>query len=174
VVPFESIGSNWLELLLKQSRQFDQWEMLFRGMLAPGSDADADDAFAEFENSITKQGLVEEDGLSSSSPIKRPKTTEDEADKFKLSTVDSDDPEYFTINTQNKLKSLGDRMDGIEAKVKHHDLPAMNHHLSNLQRLIGQRPVDQSPIEVLTHLEMIATSVKELSNNPRNILSDTE
>jgi hypothetical protein len=31
VVPFESIGSNRLELLLKQSRQFDQWEMLFRG-----------------------------------------------------------------------------------------------------------------------------------------------
>jgi RNAse (barnase) inhibitor barstar len=50
----------------------------------------------------------------------------------------------------------------------------MDHHLSNLQRLIGQRPVDQPPIEVLTHLEMIATSVKELSNNPRNILSDAE
>jgi hypothetical protein len=91
-----------------------------------------------------------------------------------LFTIDSDDPEYFTINTQNKLKSLEDRMDGIEAKVKHNDLPAMHHHLSNLQRLIGQCPVDQSPIEVLTHLEMIATSVKELSNNPRNILSDAE
>jgi hypothetical protein len=117
VVPFESIGSNRLEILLKQSRQFDQWEMLFRGVLAPGSDADTDDAFAEFENSITKRGLVEEDGMSSSSPIKRPKPTEDEADKFKLSTVDSDDPEYFTIDTQNRLKSLGDRMDGIEAKV---------------------------------------------------------
>jgi hypothetical protein len=61
-------------------------------------------------------------------------------------------------------------MDGMEAKVNHHDPPAMDHHLSNLQRLIGQRPIDQSPIEVLTHLEMIATSVKELSNNPRNIL----
>jgi hypothetical protein len=81
-----------------------------------------------------------------------------------LSTVDSDDPEYFTITTQNKPKSLGERMDRMEAKVNHHDLPAMDHHLSNLQRLI----------EVLTHLEMIATSVKELSNNPRNILSDAE
>jgi hypothetical protein len=148
--------------------------MLFRGVLAPGSDADADDAFAEFENSITKRGLVEEEGLSSSSPIKRPKPTEDEVDEFKLSTVDSDDPEYFTIDTQGKLKSFGDRMDGIEATVKHHDLPAMDHHLSNLQQLIGLRPVDQSPIEVLTHLEMIATSIKELSNNPRNILSDAE
>jgi hypothetical protein len=60
------------------------------------------------------------------------------------------------------------------SKVNHHDLPAMDHHLSNLQRLIGQRPIDQSPIEVLTHLEMISTSVKELSNNPRTILSDAE
>jgi hypothetical protein len=65
-------------------------------------------------------------------------------------------------------------MDGIEATVKHHNLPAMDHHLSNLQQLIGQRPIDQLPIEVLTHLEMTATSIKELSNNPRNILSDTE
>jgi hypothetical protein len=108
VVPFESIGPNRLELLLKKSRKFDQWEMLFRDVLAPSSDADADDAFAEFENSITKRGLIEEEGLSSSSPIKRPKPTEDEADEFKLSTVDSDDPEYFTIDTQSKLKSLGE------------------------------------------------------------------
>jgi hypothetical protein len=129
-------------------------------VLAPGADADAVDEFNEFENSITKRGLVEEAGLSSSSPIKRPKPTEDEADEFKLSTADSDDPEYFTITTQNKLKSLGESMDRIEAKVNHHDLPAMDHHLSNLQRLIGQRPIDQSPIKVLTHLEMIATSVK--------------
>jgi hypothetical protein len=64
VVPFESIGSNRLELLLKQSRQFDQCEMLFQGVLAPRADADAVDAFTEFENSITKRGLVEEDGLS--------------------------------------------------------------------------------------------------------------
>jgi hypothetical protein len=174
VFPFESIGSNRLELLLKQSRQFDQWEMLFRGVLAPGADADAVDAFTEFENSINKRDLVEEDGLSSSSPIKRPKPTEDDTDEFKLSTVDSDDTEYFTITTQNNLKSLGERMDGIEAKVNHHDLPAMDHHLSNLQRLIGQRLIDRSPIEVLTHVEMIATSVKELSNNPRNILSVAE
>jgi hypothetical protein len=65
-------------------------------------------------------------------------------------------------------------MDGIEATVNHHDLPAIDHHLSNLQRLIGQRPIGQLLIEVLTHLEMAATIIKELSNNPRSTLSDAE
>jgi hypothetical protein len=82
VIPFESTGPDRLEFLLKQSRQFDQWEMLFRGVLVPGADAHADDTFTEFENSITKRGLIEEEGLSSSSPIKRPKPTGDKMDEF--------------------------------------------------------------------------------------------
>jgi hypothetical protein len=175
VVPVQLFNSVRLELYLKQSRQFDQWEMLFRGVLAPGGDADSEAAIEAFEDSITKRGLVEAEGTATSSPLKRLKPAEAvEDEELYLSPSDAYDADQFVSETHSKLKAIGDRMDGIEAKFNHHDLPAMDHHLSNLQRLIGQRPTDQPPIEVLTHLEMVASSIKELTDKPRSSLSEAE
>jgi hypothetical protein len=75
VVPVELFGSVWLSHYETQTRQHGQWEMLFRGFLAPGAEPDTEPELCEFEDSVNKRGLVEKLGLESLSPLKKPKAT---------------------------------------------------------------------------------------------------
>jgi hypothetical protein len=66
VFPVELLGSAHQLQYFSETRQHDQWEMLFRGLLAPSGDSD-ETAIRLFKDSTTKRGLVEEQGLTSSS-----------------------------------------------------------------------------------------------------------
>jgi hypothetical protein len=55
VVPVKLFGSVQLALYENETRQHGQWEMLFRGFLAPGAEPDTEPELCEFEDSITKR-----------------------------------------------------------------------------------------------------------------------
>jgi hypothetical protein len=73
-----------------------------------------------------------------------------------------------------KFAAIGKQLDAVESMVNRHDLTAMYHHLSNVQQLIRPPPTGQAPLEILTHLESVSSTIKELLANPRCVLSETE
>jgi hypothetical protein len=177
VVLAELLGLARRSQYLSETRQHDQWEMLFRGLLAPGGKSD-ESAIHLFEDSTTKRGLVKEQGLTSSSPLKRPKSTPepmemDESVDFSLHKTNPSSEE-FVHEVARKFAAIGKQLEVVELTVNRHDLTAMDHHLSNVQRLIGPHPTGQAPLEILTHLESVSATIKELLAKPRSVLSETE
>jgi hypothetical protein len=151
--------------------------MLFRGLLAPGGKPD-ETAIRLFEDSTTKRWLVEEQGLSSSSPLKRPKGTPepmetDESVDFSFQETNPSSEE-FVHKVARKFAAIGKQLEVIKSTVNRHNLTAMDHHLSNVQRLIGAQPTGQAPLEILTHLESVSSTIKELLAKPRSVLLETE
>jgi hypothetical protein len=151
--------------------------MLFRGLLAPGGESEKT-AIRLFGGSTTKRGLVEEQGLSSSSPLKRPKGTPEpmeteESIGFSFHEANPSSEE-FVHEVARKIAAIGKQLEAVESTVNRHNLTAMDHHLSNVQWLIGPRPTGQAPLEILTHLESFSSTIKELLAKPRSVLSETE
>jgi hypothetical protein len=151
--------------------------MLFRGLLAPDGKSDKTE-ICLFEDSTTKRGLVEEQDLTSSSPLKRPKSAPepmetDESANFSLHKTNTSSEE-FVHEVARKFAAIGKHLEAVESMINRHNLTTMDHHLSNVQRLIGPRPSGQAPLEILTHLESISSTIKELLAKPRSVLSETE
>jgi hypothetical protein len=92
VVSVQLLGSARRLQYLSKTRQHDQWEMLFRGLLAPGGESD-ETAIRLFEDSTTKRGLAEEQGLTSSFPLKCPKNTQE--------AMETDKSAYFILHKTN-------------------------------------------------------------------------
>jgi hypothetical protein len=82
--------------------------------------------------------------------------------------------EDFAHEVARKFAAIGTQLEAVESTVNCHDLTAMDHHLSNVQRLIGPQPTGQAPLEILTHLESVSSTIKELLAKPRSVLSETE
>ena len=88
VIPVESLGPERLELYLAEFRTYDQWEMMFRGVLASGAEEDDGSLFLEFEQSIAKRGLVETDGLESASPLKKSRNQSEDSELQAARVID--------------------------------------------------------------------------------------
>jgi hypothetical protein len=82
--------------------------------------------------------------------------------------------EEFVHELARNFAAIGRQLEAVKLTVNCHDLTAMDHHLSNVQRLIGPRPTGQAPLEILTHLESDSSTIKELLAKPRSVLSETE
>jgi hypothetical protein len=82
--------------------------------------------------------------------------------------------EAFVHELACKFAAIGKQLDAVKSTVNLHDLTAMDHHLSNVQQLIRPPPTGQAPLEILTHLESVSSTIKELLANPRCVLSETE
>jgi hypothetical protein len=72
------------------------------------------------------------------------------------------------------FKVIASRLYDIQASLTIHDLPAMDHHLSNLQQLIGDRPDGQAPHEILAYLVILESSIQKLRDNPQTTLTKLE
>jgi hypothetical protein len=82
--------------------------------------------------------------------------------------------EEFAQDAGTNFKVIAYRLYEIQASLSIHNLPAMDHHLSNLQRLIGQRSDGQAPLEILAHLEISDSSIQELRDNPQMTLTESD
>jgi hypothetical protein len=176
--PSQAIWIHPVVAIQKQTRQHGQWEMLFRGFLAPGAEPDTEPELCEFEDSINKRGLVEEPGLESSSPLKKPKATPKSSRMgavVDLTSLEANpSSEEFVKDVGTNFKVIASQLYDIQASLTIHDLPAMDHHLSNLQRLIGDRPDGQAPHEILAYLEILESSIQKLRDNPQTTLAKLE
>jgi hypothetical protein len=100
--------------------------MLFRGLLAPGAEADTEAELCRFEASINKRGMIEERGLELLSSLKKPKATPNSSEKgavIDLTRLESNpSSEEFVQDVGTNFKVISDCLDELQASLTRHNL----------------------------------------------------